>query len=513
MWTTSLRADLTSQINFANLVKAGIEVAYSNLDLRYDQINFFVGGRNSVRQKNDPIRGAIYIQDKLEAKGFILSGGLRLDYTNSNMEWVDVSVFDRSYYSTDYKPAIQYSMKKTKGQWSLSPRLSISHPISENSKLFFNYGHFKQLPSYEQMFRIGRGNTGQASNIGDPNLILAKTISYELGYDQALFNNYLIQLAAYYHDIQDQQTYIKYISSDSRANYTKATNQSYADIRGFELTLRKNTGRWWTAFANYTYEVTTSGIFGYTFVYESIPMQVDWFRQNRGNLQQQRPQPAPYARVDLALHTPSGFGPEWLGMKPLQDWAMTLIGEWRSGGYFTWNENNLPGVSQNVQLTSFTNFTLRLNKTLDLKKFKVTFFMEVENLFNTKYLSGAGFYDALDQTAYLQSLHLPKSKAYKNIVGTDKIGAYRKCTEFQPMSQFQSIDAYQGTPDPLVFYYEMSTKRYLQFANDAWGEVDKGRINKVLDDKAYIDMPNQTSFNFLNPRQIFFGIRTSFDLR
>jgi hypothetical protein len=34
----------------------------------------------------------------------------------------------------------------------------------------------------------------------------------------------------------------------------------------------------------------------------------------------------------------------------------------------------------------------------------------------------------------------------------------------------------------------------------------------VLDDKAYIDMPNQETFTFLDPRKIFFGIRLSFDM-
>ena len=52
----------------------------------------------------------------------------------------------------------------------------------------------------------------------------------------------------------------------------------------------------------------------------------------------------------------------------------------------------------------------------------------------------------------------------------------------------------------------------MQYSNDAWSEVNNGKMDKILKDKAYINMPNQTYFNFLNPRQIFFGIRTSFDL-
>jgi hypothetical protein len=34
----------------------------------------------------------------------------------------------------------------------------------------------------------------------------------------------------------------------------------------------------------------------------------------------------------------------------------------------------------------------------------------------------------------------------------------------------------------------------------------------VIDDKAYIDMPNMDTFTFLNPRRIFFGLRLSLDI-
>jgi outer membrane receptor protein involved in Fe transport len=512
--STSFRADLTSQVNFANLVKAGVEFSASDLNLEYGEVNFFTGGRKYTKEHNRPYRGALYVQDKLETKGFILSGGLRLDYSNANTAWVALGLYDRGYFSSSYNAQGNYQTAKANGEWSLSPRLSISHPITENSKLFFNYGHFKQLPSYEQIFRIGRGSSGAANNIGDPNLILAKTVSYELGYDHALFGNYLLQLAAYYHDIKDQQAFVNYISADSKVNYFKATNSSYEDIRGFELTLRKTSGRWWTAFLNYTYEVSSSGFFGYPVIYESPSQQRAWLYQFKDVFQQEKPLPRPYARAHVGLHTPPKYGPRVLGMQPLEDWALTFIGEWRSGGYYTWNENNLRGVSQNVRMRDFTDVTLRLNKTLDFKSVRVTLFMEVENLFNAKTLSGAGFYNGLDQNAYLKSLHLPKSEAYGNMEGNDKVGDFRKSEAFQPMQQVLNAADYPD-PDPLVVYYESSTKRYLQYDATAgeWGEVERGRVDRLLKDKAYIDMPNQTSFNFLNPRQIFFGIRMSFDLR
>ena len=50
----------------------------------------------------------------------------------------------------------------------------------------------------------------------------------------------------------------------------------------------------------------------------------------------------------------------------------------------------------------------------------------------------------------------------------------------------------------------------MQLTGDEWIEVPSDVMKKILNDRAYIDMPNQTSFNFLNPRQVFFAIRVSF---
>jgi hypothetical protein len=42
-------------------------------------------------------------------------------------------------------------------------------------------------------------------------------------------------------------------------------------------------------------------------------------------------------------------------------------------------------------------------------------------------------------------------------------------------------------------------------------QVDQAKIDQINTDKTYIDMPNAQTFWFLNPRNVFFGIRLSFD--
>lgn len=507
---TTLKWDLTSQVNYANQVKSGIEFAYNDLDLKYGRRNYAYKEKILVRMHKFPIRGAFYVQDKLETKGFILNLGLRLDYSNANTSWQDVNPFEKSYFSQKYDPSRTYSSKESKAQFNLSPRLGISHPITATSKLFFNYGHFMQLPTYEQIFRMSRDLTGKMTNIGDPDLVMAKTVSYELGYDHSI-KDFLIQLAAFYHDISDQQSFTSYRSADQSCFYDLASNQSYADIRGFELTLRKRTGKWWNGFANYTYQVNTAGHFGSAIVYQDPSEQRKYNYQTK-NLYQERPIPQPIARASLNFFTPQDFGPKVGAFHPLQQWALNLIATWRAGEWVDWSPLGPETIDMNVQVKDYYNFVLRLDKTFEINKMKLSFFVDIENLFNTKRLSGAGFYDPQDQIEYFESLHLPPSSYYTNIPGHDRIGDYRDDgVAFQPIEQAAHVTELDN-PSPKVIYYDKSSKRYMQFVDNEWSEVNKGKMDKILKDKAYINMPNQTWFNFLNPRQIFFGIRTSFDL-
>lgn len=511
--STSIKFDITSQVNFNNLVKAGIEIAYYNLHLDYGQVKPYFGELNWVKMNEFPFWGAFYIQDKLETKGFIMNLGLRLDCSNANTDWIVLDAFDESYFSSKYSGDESYPSEKAKWDIALSPRLGISHPVTENSKLYFNYGHFKQLPTYQETFRIGRDAVNAMRNFGDPNLKQAKTVSYELGYDHVLFQDYLIQVAGYYRDILDQQAYTTYFSAKGDIIYDKANNNSYEDIRGVELTLRKSAGKWWTGFANYTYQVNTSGYFGRSYLFQDVSEQ-RIYDQNTTVLYQQKPVPQPYARLSVTFFTPDDFGPKPMGINLLGDWAVNIIGDWRAGEWITWNQNNIRNIINNIQVRDFHNIDLRMSKRFSTKHMQLTFFVEIENLFNAKYLSGAGFYDVHDQRYYFESLHLPKSQAYNNIVGDDRPGNYRKTgVPYQPIEQIGNIDEILlENIEENVIYYDIGLDQYMNYIDGNWTKVEKSRMDKILEDKAYIDMPNQTSFNFLNPRRFFFGITAAFNI-
>jgi outer membrane receptor protein involved in Fe transport len=512
LYSYALKGDLTSQLTKEHLIKTGVELVYYDLNLNYGLDEPFFNTSNFVKKQWNPYRISAYAQDKIEMLGFIANIGVRMDLSNPNTEWANVDAFNKAYFSSSYNGIdTAFSKQKAEVDVAFSPRLGISHPITENSKLYFNYGHFKEMPAYEEIFRIGRSTNGQLLNFGNPNLVQAKTISYELGYDHVLFDEYLLQVAAFYNDITNQLSYTQYQSDRLGIGYYEATNNSYADIRGLEITLRKTGGSWIRGFANYTYQVTTQGAFGKQTINED-PTQQKLIDQNTPLLYQQKPIPQPRANASLTFFTPGDYGPDFAGMKPLGDWSLNLLGQWRSGEYITYNPNGAQNILNNVEVTDVYNVDLRLNKTLDFKNFAIMLIVEVTNLLNTKRLSGASFYDSYDQSYYLQSLHLPQSPAYSNIPGTDKIGDYRKeGVPYQPVEQAGNLSDITN-PNPSVIYYNTITKKYMNYVNGNWSEVESSRMQKVLDDKAYIDMPNNSSFDFLNPRQVFFGFNITFKL-
>jgi outer membrane receptor protein involved in Fe transport len=515
--TYSARFDIENQFDRHNQFKAGFELSYEELEMEFGSVNEFLPEGNiktSFFQK--PLKATAYFQDKIEFEGWVSNVGLIAEYSDPNSQWYNVDVYDRSFYSQNYNPDEEdtYLNTDAKGVFTLSPRVSVSHPITETSKLYFNYGHYRQLQTSENLYRIQRGNSNELVRIGDPSLPLAKTVAYELGFDQALLDEYLIRVAAYYKDITDQERFVRYISFDDKVNYRKLTNNSYEDIFGVEVDLTKIYGEWITGNLNFEYRVGTSGFFGFLENYENPALQRDYLEQNPV---QSKPRPQPRFKSWIDVHTPIDFGPKLLNQHVLGDWHFTFISRWTAGEWFTWNPQNLSGIEFNAQWKADYNVDLKIAKIfpvtdqLDLK-----FFADMSNLFNFKHFSNLSFRDAFDRDFYMKSLHLSESDAgdlgYNFIPGDDNPGDVRPVgVDFQPIEWMASQES-QSASDAsnAAIYYDAATKKYMEPIDGQWQEVSSTRMNKILDDKAYIDMPNQSFFTFLNPRNIFFGITINY---
>jgi hypothetical protein len=517
--TYTAKLDFTGQLDRFNQVKTGFEFNYTDNNVRANSTDAFLpSGRYETRWHNYPIRGAIYLQDKLEFEGMIANIGLRLDYLNPNGDWyTDYSPFDPAFTAAS-SLGIDTLLQKQRvsPQLNLSPRLGIAFPITENSKLYFNYGHFRQIPDPRYLFLLRRySDNNQVINVADPTAPLPKTVAYELGYEHSLFDAYLIRVAGYYKDITNEALLVAYTGEG--INYNLYTNNRYRDQRGFEISLYKNRGDWFQGFINYTYAVNTTGYFGLPSYNEnSVTQRIT----ENTNVYQTKPIPEPYARANIDFFTPRNLGPDLFGLRPLGDWRINFIGSWAAGSYFTWTGGgSIPGILYNVHWRNTYNIDMRISKNFQFGKMGIQLFADVSNLLNSKFLSTYGFVDGGDFQAYMFSLHIPSDIGdplqYAFVPGDDLPGDVRKeGVAYQPMVALKNLtdlnNSYYQNTHP-IFWVKETGKYYQYSTGGGWKEADAGLVQQTLDDKAYIDMPNQETTTFLNPRNIFWGLRLTYD--
>jgi len=486
----NLKADYQTQIDQFNNFKAGIEINYTDNRVNYASVDVFLpSGRSRSVWSNFPIRAGLYIQDKIEFEGMIANIGLRMDYSDPQGDWYIYDPYDKAF-SSKYSLGLDTLLTKAtvEKQVDFSPRIGISFPITVNSKLYFNYGHFRQLPTPENLFLLRRFSDNNAvTRLAEPNNPLPKTVAYELGYEHNLFDELLVRVAGYYKDLSLQPRQVTYVSRDNTVNYTRSEPDNYRDVRGFELTLTKNRGDWVQGFLNYTYDVRSTGNFGWGTYYENQSLQRNYEATSTDNFQV-KPIPQPFANANIEIFTPADYGPQLGSIYLLGDWRFSFIGQWTSGYYLTWvGGGSIPGITNNVQWNEYWNLDLRVSKSFNIMGVNLQLFADISNLFNYKYMTQYGFVDANDYLAYMKSLHLPEdvydSKfGYTNslqgryIAGDDRPGDYRNGA-------------------------------YIPWDDDA-PESQKEEWRK---NKSYIDMPNQEFFTFLNPRDIYWGLKFTVD--
>ncbi len=524
---------LTSQLNRWNQIKVGVEYIISDYNTNYGEVDpAHPHHANPIfKWSRQPQQGAIFARDKMEFLGMVANLGLRLDYFHSGGNWYIYDTFDQALSAQSGRANLDNVLETgpIKRQIALSPRLGVSFPITENSKLYFNYGHFREMPDPLNIFNIEEINTGAVNFIGNPELPMEKTVMYELGFEQNLFNQFLLRVAGFYRDLSEQGRGVRFSNIEGTVNYTKIYPYNYSDVRGAEFTLTKNRGKWIRGFANYTYLIWKGGNFGLANYYEN-PVQQRTYLLSSTDYYQSTPIPEPFARFNLEFIVPENIGNTELMSALLGDWRINLLGEWRMGRIGTWaggtgiewggrsSERRLQG---NVQERDFYTFDMRFSKNFQTRFGSAQLFADVTNVFNIRHMYG-GWNGDRDYENYLKSLHLPrntfegnengKPSTYVLIPGKDKPGDFR-----HPDVEFQPIEAVTTLPDgppsaetAMAWRWAEDTETYYRWQNNAWQEVPSNEVKRVLKDKAYINMPNDTYRTFLNPRNVFFGVRLSF---
>jgi outer membrane receptor protein involved in Fe transport len=224
---------------------------------------------------------------------------------------------------------------------------------------------------------------------------MARTVSYEFGYEQSFLEDFLFNITAYYKDVSDEplsRTFIDYYETNQ---ITKYYPDAYSDTRGVELRLERNVGRFVTFSAMYDYMIKSSGKAGYETIYENLAK----YRENairKANLT--TPIPQPRANVNLNLHTPDDYGMIW------GSWMANIFFEWKDGGQVLLNsDQTLKSLQQWIDVVNYWNVDLKLSKELFLANSTFELYVTIQNLTNNKWLNTSNFNTA-QSSAYRRAL-------------------------------------------------------------------------------------------------------------
>jgi len=495
-----LRANFGSQIDKMNFVKAGFDYFYMDLDNQRWSI-WRPQGTESMYEYNFrvfPYSIGAYVQDELTFESMIATIGVRMDYFSSgNLTWPTGRPYDGAALGEFTAPDNYVEILESGGSvvwdhWNsvnrelieageppllepveshlvFSPRFGISFPITDDAKFYFNYGHYRSLPPYSEMYMYdvrGAGGKGGLYQLGNPNLAPSRTIQYELGVDFILLQDYLVHIAGYYKDISGEVRTID-IQPDNFLLYRYRSNDKYRDISGVDLQITKNIGDYFTGWFNLKYVFPSSGNTGRQTIYQNQDLNQSpnaFYYQDPT-----RPQPVPEMYANLVFRSPQSWG------YFLKDWMISILPHWTQGQQFEWDPSGASGQTREFYWPDYFTTNLKVSKKFDLDLLNITLYVDVNNIFNNElFLYQYAFDDvSVDPTAgsdfeaYMSSLHLPDySDPFYDSIRDEERGLYIA-------------------------------------GDDKIGDLRSS-------DKPYINDPNNDIFLFGNPRTVWFGFTIDF---
>ncbi len=261
-----VKADFNLQVGKIHSLKLGGEHSYYRFKLNNRQQLFPRGPIVYQDYEREPRDGALFIQDKIEHRYLVINAGLRFDYSHpKTIMWEDIEDPD--------SPAHEVSPR-----YQLSPRLGLSHPITDNAMLHFAYGHFFQMPPYEILYFNGNYVTHPESIpryglVGNPRILPQRTTAYEVGVKYAIREIYGVDITLFSKDIENLLA-----TTEVRTfpyNYIIYTNDDFGRVQGIDVTVKRELVSRFGFTVNYTYQVARGNrsfaMQGFYDVYTGLP--------------------------------------------------------------------------------------------------------------------------------------------------------------------------------------------------------------------------------------------------
>ncbi len=418
---TTLKAELTSQFHPAHELKAGLEFSYN--DMLEDRTHWHEGDSTQLFTHNYhvfPLEMAAFVQDKVEFQGMIANIGLRMDYFDVNCDRPDphqALTYDTNEDLFNDYVNNKYPTFRPKPKVYFSPRVGISHPLSDRSKIYFNYGHFVQVAASEVLYHtMVDWSLPRVTFMGNADIDFPTNIAYELGADFGIKYDLQLHFGAFYKDYDGYESGMVYAHGDQTLVLEWYDQNNYKEIRGIEIELRKPMGRFVTGWFNYNFIkeseanleipnlsnipiITDDPNIGNNGVLWGVP------RSNINYIQ-------PDARGVITLSAPADWGPK-IGKFPLVSNSNLSFQVFYKGG----TRRKHPRDSFNdehpdVWFKELNQYwaNMRFSRVFSMFNTNMEFYMDVSNILHSKFRNIPGgdskedYYDDLWNSGRLDEL-------------------------------------------------------------------------------------------------------------
>ncbi len=348
--------------------------------------------------KAEPIQASYYLQDKMEWEGMIVNMGVRMDMWYLG-ESYQILKDDNSFKSRKFKTSDRF-------QLMISPRLGVSHPISEFDVMHFAYNYQNQLPQMQYIFTsrdtVDAYTSGNAVTVGNPKLEPQITITYEVGLQHQFNDDYSMDITAYYKNIYNYVSTKKVVSAQEASVYWyEFISEDYGSARGIDLSITRRLINFISGQASYSLswaQGNNSDVVIQDFATNLREFPLDWDIRHNMNL-------SLTFRIDKDEQFLIPFTAVIL---PLDNFTASLTYSYSSGAPYTpaTTKGTLTLLEPNSKRKESTsNADLKLTKTFPLSKegsSAIRLVFTIENLFkktninNVYSRTGSPYYDGTD---------------------------------------------------------------------------------------------------------------------
>lgn len=364
-----LRSDITHTMNKIHEFKAGFDYTKYRMSFFNNNLPWVTNPFWDYYDRS-PYKVAMYLQDKMDFEGLIARIGVRIDY------------FDPKT-TTYLEPGNQLNdtIIKADANYKISPRLGFSLPVTERTKLRFNYGHYFQLPGLANMYtstdtsvvrlQVTRGN----SILGNVLLKPERTTQYEVGVEHQFTDNVALAFTAYFKDIYDLAQIREVLALPTP--YFQFFNVDYGNVKGIEVNFSKRMSDMWAFGAAYTLQFAkgtasfAGEFYNDYYLYNIDPPVIDyWLDFDERHI----------LNTNLDLNIPADFV-----FIPLRHVTNSFVVSYHSGHPYTPQDlrGNRIGDENSARMPAYWNVDWSFSRAIPLGPVAFTINGIITNLFNT----------------------------------------------------------------------------------------------------------------------------------